>query len=87
MSRCRRRAEQGREERTSGVGLAGVGFRPTCFLSRNLSAARLSGKVHAWVKWRHTVRVAVELARCHLFRDVGRGGETGETGGDGGQGG
>lgn len=37
----------GREERTSGVGPADVGSRPTCLLSRNLSAARLSGKVHA----------------------------------------
>lgn len=36
----------GGKERTSGVGPAGVGPRPTCLLSRNLSAARLSGKMH-----------------------------------------
>lgn len=69
--RCRGDLEIGKaeERRTSAVGPAGVGRRPTCCLSRNLSAARLSGKVHAlgrmapYSAWRGGSAHGVELAR------------------------
>lgn len=54
----------GGNERTSGVGPAVLGPWHPSTQSRNLSAARLSGKVHTWAGLRNTVAVASGLALC-----------------------